>query len=297
MYQLTEEIALIQTVDFFTPIVDDPYAYGQIAAANSLSDVYAMGGQPLTALNIVGFPQKTFENEVLSEILRGGYDKVQEAGALIVGGHTIQDDELKYGLAVTGQVHPKKVVTNAAAQPGDKLILTKPVGTGILSTALKAGRDLGELTEEFIRIMATLNRAASEAMPRAGVNACTDISGFGLLGHGYEMAAASKVAFRIWASEVPCFVEALPLVSAGFVPGGTGNNRFFLENKVFVDDKISWELSTLFFDAQTSGGLLISLAEEKVDDLTAELKQRGVETVAVIGEVLAGPEIRIDVLS
>ncbi len=288
VYKLTEEIALIQTVDFFTPIVDDPYIYGQIAAANSLSDVYAMGGRPVTALNIVGFHQKYFSLDILQQILTGGFDKAKEAGTVIVGGHTVQDEELKYGLSVTGTIHPDKVVTNAGAQPGDNLILTKPIGTGIISTALKADQDLGELSFYVNNVMATLNNVASEVMQEVGVHACTDITGFGLMGHGYEMAAGSGACLKIQVSKVPFLEKTVYLVNKGFVPGGTNNNRYYLKDKVIVKDTISYELSTLLFDAQTSGGLLISVAEEKTDHLTAEMKRRGLETVAVIGEVVSG---------
>ncbi len=287
VYQLTDEIALIQTVDFFTPIVDDPYDFGRISAANSLSDVYAMGGKPLTALNIVGFHQKFFSNDILVKILSGGYDKVSEAEAIIVGGHTIMDEELKYGLAVTGIIHPAKVVTNAGARPGDRLILTKPLGTGIISTALKAGQNLGDLLSRAVEVMATLNRSASEAMQVVGVSACTDITGFGLLGHGYEMAAASQVGFKIWAKAVPVFEEAIQLANEGFVPGGTSNNRYYLNDKVILPDSLDWALATLLFDAQTSGGLLISVPAPKVDRLLEQLQQRNVATMAVIGEVTA----------
>jgi len=293
VYKLTDEIALIQTVDFFTPIVDDPYTFGQIAATNSLSDVYAMGGRPLTALNIVGFHTKNFPTDILVEILTGGHDKVHEAGAVIAGGHTIMDEELKYGLSVSGIVHPDKIVTNAGARPGDVLVITKPLGTGIISTALKSGKDLGELTAEVSRFMMTLNKAASEAMQEVGVHACTDITGFGLLGHAYEMAKGSKVSMRIVASKVPLFKEAIPLVSAGFVPGGTHNNRYYLDGKILLDTTISWEISTLLFDAQTSGGLLISVAQDKTDRLLQELRKRGVETIAVIGEVTAEREFQV----
>lgn len=286
VYQLSDEIALIQTVDFFTPIVDDPYDFGRISAANSLSDVYAMGGRPLTALNIVGFHQKYFSNDVLVKILKGGYDKVSEAGAVIVGGHTIMDEELKYGLAVTGIIHPAKVVTNAGARPGDRLVLTKPLGTGIISTALKAGQNLGDLLTRAVEAMATLNRAASEAMQAVGVHACTDITGFGLMGHGYEMAVASGVGFKIWYQAVPIFEEAIQLVNDGFVPGGTSNNRYFLNQKVIIPDSLDWARSTLLFDAQTSGGLLISVAQEKLDRLLEKLEQNNVSTIAVIGEVI-----------
>lgn len=286
VYKITDEIALIQTVDFFTPIVDDPYVYGQIAAANSLSDVYAMGGRPVTALNIVGFHQKFFSLDVLVEILKGGADKAAEANTVIAGGHTIMDEELKYGLCVTGIIHPEKIVTNAGSKPGDKLVLTKPLGTGILSTALKAGKNLGELEKHLNQVMMTLNNAAAEAMQEIGVNAATDITGFGLLGHAYEMAAGSKTGLKIWLSEVPFFEGVIPLITDGYVPGGTNNNRYYLDGKVILPEKIGWERSTVLFDAQTSGGLLISVPESKVDQLTSELKRKGVMTVAIIGEVV-----------
>lgn len=295
VYKLTEEIALIQTVDFFTPIVDDPYTYGQIAAANSLSDVYAMGGKPLTAMNIVGFPQKLFSNDVLVEILRGGFDKAAEAETLVVGGHTIMDDELKYGMSVTGIVHPSKIVTNAGARPGDIIYLTKPLGTGIISTALKSGKDLGALQTKAIQVMTTLNKSAAEVMQQIGVHACTDITGFGLLGHSYELARASQVGMKIDASAVPIFEEALQLIKDGFVPGGTSNNRFFLENKVHVADSISWEHSTLLFDAQTSGGLLIIVPAANASKLERALLEAGVSPVARIGEVVAHHPAQVEV--
>jgi selenide,water dikinase len=296
VYKLTDEIALIQTVDFFTPIVDDPYIYGQIAAANSLSDVYAMGGRPITALNIVGFHQKFFPLDVLVEILKGGADKAAEANTVIAGGHTIMDEELKYGLSVTGIIHPDKIVTNAGSKPGDKLVLTKPLGTGIISTALKSGKNLGELMDRVNQVMTTLNRAASEVMQEVGVHACTDVTGFGLLGHAYEMAAGSQLGFKIWASRVPYFEDAIPLIKEGFVPGGTNNNRYYLKDKIMLIDSLDWEHSTILFDAQTSGGLLISVPEEKVDRLTDQLRRQGVETVAIIGEVVADHPGKIEVI-
>ena len=285
VYKISDEIALIQTVDFFTPIVDDPYTYGQIAAANSLSDVYAMGGQPLTAMNVVGFSTSIFPPEVLIEILKGGGDKVIEAGAITVGGHTTTDDELKYGLAVTGTVHPDKVVRNSTALPGDKLVLTKPIGTGIITTALKAGEDLGTLSDEVCRVMAILNKSASEAMQLVGVNACTDITGFGLLGHAHEMAVGSCVGLKIDGTEIPIFTQALNLIKKGFVPGGTRSNQAFTEDDVIVEGNYSEEHITLFFDAQTSGGLLIAVPADRLDLLLSELKKQKVETIAVIGEV------------
>jgi selenide,water dikinase len=283
-------------VDFFTPVVDDPYMFGQIAAANSLSDVYAMGGRPVTALNIVGFHHKILPMGVLEEILTGGFDKTAESGAVIVGGHTILDEELKYGLSVSGLIHPDKIVTNSGAQPGDKLILTKPLGSGIISTALKSGKDVGELAGQLTQLMSGLNKIASEVMQEIGVNACTDITGFGLLGHCHEMAAGSGVGMKIWASKVPHFEEAIQLIKEGFVPGGTHNNRSYLEDKVEIHSSVSLELSTVLFDAQTSGGLLISVPEEKVDNYLLEIKNRGLDTGEIIGEVVAEHPGKIEVL-
>lgn len=286
VYKLTDEIALIQTVDFFTPIVDDPYIYGQIAAANSLSDVYAMGGRPLTALNVVAFSTSIFPNEVLVDILKGGSDKVIEAGAVTVGGHTISDDELKYGLAVSGIVHPDKVVRNSTAKPGDKLVLTKPIGTGIITTALKSGEKFDELYDRICRVMMTLNDKASLAMQTVGVNACTDITGFGLMGHAMEMARSSNVGMEISGEKVPIYKEALPLIKDGFIPGGTRANELYSRIDLNIIGNYPNEQITLFHDAQTSGGLLISVAANKLDALIKELKKQKVETIAVIGEVI-----------
>jgi len=296
VYKISEDTALIQTVDFFTPIVDDPYMYGQISAANSLSDVYAMGGRPLTALNVVGFSTMIFPPEVLAEILKGGYDKVNEAGAVIVGGHTTTDDELKYGLAVTGIGHPDKIVTNAGAKAGDKLILTKPIGSGIVSTAVKSGKDLGELADRASKVMAELNKNASEAMLETGVNACTDVTGFGLLGHAMEMAAGSNLGINIFSDKVPYYKETIQLVKEGFAPGGTCSNALFLKDKVTFPDGFSEEFKMVLFDAQTSGGLLISVEDGRLESLLAELKKRNVQTAEVIGEVTAEHPRLINVL-
>ena len=272
VYKLTDEIALIQTVDFFTPIVDDPYTYGQIAAANSLSDVYAMGGKPLTAMNVVAFSTSIFPDKVLVDILKGGGDKVIEAGAVTVGGHTITDDELKYGLSVNGIVHPEKVIKNSTAKAGDKLVLTKPIGTGIITTALKSGKELGDLYDRVCSVMMTLNNKASAAMQAVGVNACTDITGFGLMGHAMEMAKGSGVGIKLKGQVIPIFEEALALIKEGFVPGGTRANQAFLKDDVKIEGNYSDEHITLLHDAQTSGGLLISVAENKLELLIAELK-------------------------
>ncbi len=286
VFRLTDEIALIQTVDFFTPIVDDPYTYGQISAANSLSDVYAMGGKPLTCLNIVGFPAKHLSIQTLGDILRGGFDKVEEAGAVLVGGHTITDDELKYGLSVTGIVHPKKVVTNAGARSGDALILTKPLGTGIISTALKRGIAKEEAVQAIVSVMSRLNRVASESMQEVGVHAATDITGFGLLGHAYELASASKVALEIRASAVPIIPHTFEYFEQGCIPGGTSNNQFFLKDKVAYDPSLQDDLLTILNDAQTSGGLLIAIPAERSEHLLQLLHERGETDARNIGSVI-----------
>ena len=284
MYKISEEVALVQTIDFFTPIVDDPYWFGQIAAANALSDVYAMGGRPLTAMNVVCFPIKEMPLTVLQEILRGGLDKMKEAAVVLVGGHSVEDPELKYGLSVTGIVHPERVIRNQGARPGDRLILTKPLGTGIINTAIKAGLAEGETVERVTRTMAALNRGASEAMQEVGVSACTDITGFGLLGHACEMIEGTEVGMVIYASKVPYFPEAEEFAKMGLVPGGTYRNREFREQMVNLHPEIPPWLVDILFDAQTSGGLLISVPSSKVEALLERLRKRGVEA-ALIGEV------------
>ena len=283
VYLLNEETALIQTLDFFTPIVDDPYLFGQIAAANSLSDVYAMGGKPLTAMNVVTFPVCRLDAEVLLAILSGGQQKIAEAGAVMVGGHTIDDDEPKYGLSVTGTVHPSRILTNAGAQPGDALILTKAIGTGVLYTALKA-----ELFPEGVVAaaagMAQLNRYAAQAMERYAVNACTDITGFGLLGHAYEMSAASGVDMEVYSGEVPLLPDAAEAANMGLVPAGAYANREYLK-AVSFDPAVPENIRDLLFDPQTSGGLLISIPAGQADALLADMKESGVEYAACIGRV------------
>ena len=283
VYLLNEETALIQTLDFFTPIVDDPYLFGQIAAANSLSDVYAMGGKPLTAMNIVTFPVCRLDAEVLLAILSGGQQKIAEAGAVMVGGHTIDDDEPKYGLSVTGTVHPSRILTNAGAQPGDALILTKAIGTGVLYTALKA-----ELFPEGVAAaaagMAQLNRYAAQAMERYAVNACTDITGFGLLGHAYEMSAASGVDMEVYSGEVPLLPDAAEAANMGLIPAGAYANREYLK-AVSFDPAVPENIRDLLFDPQTSGGLLISIPAGQADALLADMKESGVEYAACIGRV------------
>ena len=285
MYRLDDNTALIQTLDFFPPIVDDPYLYGQIAAANALSDVYAMGGRPLLALNIVGFPID-LPKEILGEILRGGGAKAQEAGVLIVGGHTVDDQEPKYGLAVTGLVAPGAEVSNAGAQPGDVLVLTKPIGTGIITTAGKQQRVPDEVLANAVNEMATLNRAAAEAMTEAGAHACADVTGFGLLGHLRAICQGSGVGARVNFGAVPQIEGAWELLESGIAPGGTHRNL------ASIDDVVEWNglggnERLLLVDAQTSGGLLISVARDGLDGLLAALENAGVETRAVVGEVVA----------
>ncbi len=285
VYRLTPEIALIQTVDYFTPIVDDPYDFGAISAANSLSDVYAMGGIPRTAMNVVGWPQGELPWETLAAILRGGHDVVHDAGAVLVGGHSVKAPELFYGLSVTGTIHPDRVLTNAAAVEGDALFLTKPIGTGVLTTALKRG----ELEPDYLRgavsSMKELNRAAAEAMQIVGVHACTDVTGFGLLGHLLELVRASRVDAEIDASSVPLLPGSFDHAKAGHKPGGLNANRRyvepFLERSVWIDEA----LDDLLFDPQTSGGLLIAVAEAQAADLAQAFRNRGVLTAVQIGRV------------
>ncbi len=290
---MTDDIALVQTIDFFTPIVDDPFNFGQIAAANALSDVYAMGGKPLTAMNVVAFPIKKVDAGILKEILKGGYSKIQEAGALLVGGHSIDDVDMKYGLSVTGIAHPNKILTNARARPGDRLVLTKPLGTGIIATALKGGIASQEAMTKITESMATLNRVASEVMMEVGVNACTDITGFGFLGHASEMAIASDVGIVIQSQSVPIFPQAEEYASMGMVPGGTGRNRDFAACKVEILGYVPDTKMDILYDAQTSGGLLISVGGERVKMLLEQLHSKGVQWATVIGEVLEDPKGRV----
>ena len=280
VFVLSDDLALVQTVDFFAPIVDDPYLFGQIAAANALSDVYAMGGEPLTALNIVAFPSSKLPMSLLGEILRGGQDKVHEAGALVVGGHSIIDEELKFGLAVTGRAHPKRLLTNAAASVGDRLVLTKPIGTGILATALKRGV-LGQLEiDGLYETMRTLNRAASQAALSVGARCATDITGFGLLGHASHIARASNVTLRIEASRVPVLPGTEAAWNAGARTGGAERNASYLETRVQWNDASLW-IRDLLIDPQTSGGLLVAVPAARVKEYLSMVPE-GV----VIGDVI-----------
>ena len=282
VYKLNDEMATIQTLDFFTPIVDDPYTFGQIAAANSLSDVYAMGGKPIVALNIVCFPNCLNMN-ILGEILRGGADKVLEAGAVIVGGHTVQDDEPKYGLSVTGIVHPVKVLKNYGSETGDILILTKPIGLGIINTAIKAKIASKEAYEKAVKVMAYLNKYAGEIITDYNITSCTDITGFSLIGHAYEMAEPSKKTFRIFKDAIPFIKEAKEYASMGLIPAGCYENKRYLEGKYLLNNVESW-MEDILFDPQTSGGLLISCKEKDYIDILTRLEKLEVES-SVIGRV------------
>lgn len=284
VYKLNDDTAIVQTTDFFTPIVDDAYDFGQIAAANAISDVYAMGGTPITALNIVAFPISTLDNHVLSDILKGAGDKMEEAGTALVGGHSIDDAEPKFGLAVTGTVHPDKVWTNTGAQPGDKLILTKPIGVGIMTTSIKQNRLDNEEIRRVTEVMTTLNKTASEVMQSFDVHASTDVTGFGLLGHASEVAGGSNVGITIDYQSVPTLPRVQELAKEGAVPGGTKNNyKHLLETVIYpngMDQIDKWILC----DAVTSGGLLVSVRSDEADEIVALLQANGVEAKQ-IGEV------------
>ncbi len=288
VYRLNDTTALIMTVDFFPPITDDPYEFGAIAAANALSDVYAMGGKPLVALNIVGFPA-ALDKEILGEIMRGGYAKTAEAECLIVGGHTVDDPEPKYGLSVVGIVEPGRQITNAGAQPGDALILSKPIGTGIITTAGKQGRVDPAVLQGAVTTMATLNRDAAQAMTKVGVHAATDITGFGLMGHLKSMVRGSGVCAQVGLGQVPILPGVWELLEQGIAPGGTGRNRDSVADTVQWHPDLSDNDQLLLCDAQTSGGLLMAVAADKEAALLAELKAAGTLAAAVVGRVVDGP--------
>lgn len=287
VYKINEDTALIQTLDFFTPVVDDPYTYGQIAACNSLSDVYAMGGKPTVALNIVGFPS-CLPIEILGEILRGGAEKVIEAGAVVVGGHSIEDNEPKYGLSVTGFVHPNKILKNYGAKEGDILILTKPLGTGIINTAIKANMASKLGYNEAVKIMTTLNKYAADIMLKYEINACTDVTGFGLMGHSYEMASSSEVSFQIYKDLIPYIQEAKKYAEMGIVPAGTYKNKNYLKDK-YMFNRVSEWMEDILFDPQTSGGLLISLDSKYGQSIMEELSKLELES-SIIGKVIKKQE-------
>ncbi len=287
VYRISDELALVQTVDFFTPIVDDPFTFGRIAAANALSDIYAMGGRPITALNIAAFPMGTLPDDVFAAILRGGADACVEAGVSIVGGHTVKDDEPKFGMAVTGLIDPRHILRNDAAQPGDLLFLTKPLGTGIYSTALKHDAIDDDAMAEAVRSMSALNARAAQAALEAAAHACTDITGFGFLGHTHEMAAGSGVSLEIDAATLPLFSRTLELIEAGEVPGGTKDNAEQHLSFTRFDDAVHPALRLALSDAQTSGGLLIAIPRKRAALLTAALERRG-QLARAVGRVVEG---------
>jgi selenide,water dikinase len=292
VYKVRDDLALVQTVDFFTPIVDDPFDFGRIAAANALSDVYAMGGTPISALNIAAFPIETLDAAILEKILEGGASIAKQAGVAILGGHTIKDNEPKYGMAVVGTIHPQRIVTNANARPGDFLILTKPLGTGVLATALKRGAIAEAAMREAVEWMSTLNDRSSAAMFQAGAHACTDITGYGLLGHAAEMAHGSGVALHIQAARVPVMSHVLDLIERGIVPGGTHDNAAAHAPYTTFAPHVPAALRLALSDAQTSGGLLVSIAPDRLEAFRAALD--GAHAVCeVIGEVRDGEGLTV----
>lgn len=293
VYRLTDDMAIVATVDFFTPIVDDPYYFGAIAAANALSDVWAMGARPLFALNLVAFPDKELPLSVLTEVLRGGSEKAREAGISVLGGHTVKDKEPKYGMAVIGIVHPQRILTNDRAQPGDHLVLTKPIGTGIISTAIKQGECPPEAEAAAIAAMATINKTAAEVMLNIGVSAVTDVTGFGLLGHLREMVQGGNVGASIAASYVPLLPAVEALAEQGAVPGGTRANMRSTHSAVEYDTTLTDTMRLILNDAQTSGGLLIAVPAEKSARLVEDMRAAGVTAAAVIGEILPEPKGKI----
>lgn len=288
VYQLTDEIALIQTIDYFTPVVDDPYMFGQIAAANALSDVYAMGGTPTTALNMVGYPVKKLGGEMLAEILRGGSDKIKESGAVLVGGHSIDDQEPKYGLSVTGIVHPSKFWRNVGAKPGQVLVLTKPIGVGIITTGIKRGAVTPEQEKLVTELMAMLNKKAAEVLSDYSPGAVTDVTGFGLLGHGSEMAEGSNVTLEIHFDQVPILEGAVQLARDGVIPGGSKANFNWLDKDIHYQD-IAPEEQMVLCDAITSGGLLVAIDPQDAENYVKALKEAGQDSW-IIGKVLEKQE-------
>jgi len=293
VYRITDDLAIIQTVDFFTPIVDDPFDFGRIAAANALSDVYAMGGVPKTAMNIVAFPIKSMGHQALRDMLAGGVAKLKEAETVLLGGHSIEDDELKYGLSVTGFVHPAKILANQGLRPGDSLILTKPLGTGIVNTAIKAGLASPHTITKVTEQMASLNRLAAEAMAGFHVSACTDVTGFGLLGHMAEMICGTGTSIIVESNKVPTLSEAHEFGAMGFVPVGAHKNRAFRQEMVVAPEEFDPVLRDILFDPQTSGGLLIGCGEQEAARLIDRLHDLGIEEAAVVGHVEKNQNARI----
>lgn len=289
VFRLSDSVALVQTVDFFTPVADDPEMYGRVAAINSLNDIYAMGGRPLTALSVVCYPQKG-DWDVLGKILLGGQQAMSEAGVAILGGHSVDDQEMKFGYAVTGTIDPNRVITNAGAKPGDILLLTKPIGTGAINTAVKRGVASEKAIEACLAAMSTSARAASEAMVSAGANGCTDVTGFGLLGHAFEMARASDVTFQIRSSNVPLLSDVVELVEQGMLTRGDRNNRIYVGENVAFDGSVSGTMQSILFDPQTAGGLLISISEAGADKFLKEVPE-----AAIVGRVIERSDVLIRV--
>lgn len=283
VFRVRPDLAIVNTVDFFTPIVDDPYTFGQIAATNALSDIYAMGAEPKTALNIVCFPKGKMDMKVLGEVLKGGAEKAREAETAIVGGHSIIDEEIKYGMAVTGLIHPDRIIRNVGVQEGDALVLTKPLGTGIITTALKKGKAPKESVQAAVAAMITLNNTASKVMRAYPVHACSDVTGFALLGHALEMASGSSVTLIIQSTNLPVLRRAHRLAEKGYLTGGCKRNREYLKDKVTIDGSIREGLVEVAFDPQTSGGLLIALPQRYAPNLVADLQAGGLKTAAAIG--------------
>lgn len=294
VFRINDRQALVQTVDFFPPIVDDPYHFGRIAAANALSDIYAMGGRPLTALNIVCFPSDDMPVDILTQVLRGGAEKIEEAGAVIIGGHSIKDKELKYGIAATGLIDPSKIITNSHARAGDRLFLTKPLGTGLITTGIKRNAVGPELTAIVTAQMAQLNKKASELMVRFDAHAATDITGYGLLGHALEMARASRVTIRFFSEMLPLMPEALELAEAEMIPAGAIANREFVEGHISILETVDENLVRVMFDPQTSGGLLISIPEDRAELFEQELDKQNV-FLQLIGQVESLSEVHLKV--
>ena len=295
VYKLSDDIAIVQTVDFFAPIVNDPYSFGQIAAANAISDIYAMGAQPIFALNVVGFPEKKLSQDVLKQILKGASDKAAEAGIEILGGHTVKDEEPKFGMTVSGTIHPEKIMDNAHAKPGDALILTKPLGSGIITTGIKNGKVAAELENRAIEVMSLLNKSAAEVVKNFSVNSCTDVTGFGLLGHLSEMTEGSKVNAVVYYDKLPFISGLFDLPIADLISGGTKSNTKFVSSKVNYGQNISELEKLIINDAQTSGGLLVSVPQKYKDEFIAECKAKGLTDTSHIGEIMAKGKGEIEV--
>jgi selenide,water dikinase len=293
VFRLRPDLAIVNTVDFFTPIVDDPYTFGQIAAANALSDVYAMGAEPTTALNIVGFPKGRLDLEVLGDIIRGGAERARAAGAVVLGGHSIIDNELKYGMAVTGVVHPDRVIRNVGVQPGDALILTKRLGTGIVSTALKRRKASAASVKAAVASMIELNKTASATMLRFPVHACSDVTGYGLLGHAFEMTNGGHVTVMLEARKMPLLPGARRLAEQGYLTGGCRRNRDYLKDKIVIDPKVSGALAEIAFDPQTSGGLLIALPQSDAQALLDDLHANGIAAATIVGHAVPFHDVSV----